>query len=109
MSAEKVEKVFRGTVCNYQIHHLSIPQEKLDEACKQWGYERVLPLVITGTIKGDTSGLRPDGHHVRTSPLTLLNEEGKYFETRNSIYMLEGENGTDMVPDLGDGVFFIYY
>lgn len=102
-------KVFRGTITDWQVHHLSIPQEKLDQHAAETNKERMLPLIITGTIMEDPSGRGTSGCHMRTSALTVFNEAEGYCETNSSIYRLSGENGKDMLPDLGDGVLSIFY
>ncbi len=109
MTGERVEKIFRGTITAWQLHHLSISQEKLDELSASLKQEKMLPLIITGTVLNDPSGRMVPGWHMRTSPLTMLNEDDGYCESRNSIYRLDGDNGNDVMPDLGDGVLSIFY
>ncbi len=109
MTGEKVEKIFRGTITAWQLHHLSISQEQLDELSASLMQEKMLPLIITGTVLNDPSGRMVPGWHMRTSPLTILNEDKGYCESRNSIYRLDGENGHDVMPDLRDGVLSIFY
>lgn len=109
MTSENIEKVFRGTLTNWQLHHLSISQQELDETADLHGMARMLPLIVTGTVKEDPSGRMPMGFHIRTSALTFINEDEGYCETKSSVYRLEGENGNDVIPDLGDGVFHIFY
>lgn len=109
MSGSEVRKVFRGTITAWQLHHLSISPQKLAEFSEQNNMERMLPLVITGTVKEDPSGRLQAGWHMRTSVLTIFDETEGYCETKASIYLLEGQNGHDVFPDLGDGVFSIFY
>jgi hypothetical protein len=40
---------------------------------------------------------------------TLADEAAGCCETRSSIYLLEGANGSDVMPDLGDGVLTVFY
>lgn len=109
MRKEHTGKIFRGTITCWQLHHLSVSQERLDKQVEQDGGERVLPLIITGTVKEDPSGRMETGWHMRTSLLTFLDEEAGYCETRSSVYRLEGSNGSDVLPDLGNGVLSIFY
>lgn len=109
MIEENVQKTYRGTITAWQLHHLSYPQEQLDRVAEELKVENVLPLIITGTVKEDPTGRMEAGWHMRTSPLTFFDEEAGYCETRNSAYQLEGSNGSDMMPDLGDAVFGLFY
>ncbi len=109
MKDESTQKVFRGTIKGWQLHHLSVSQERLDEIAEREGGEKVLPLIITGTVKEDPSGRFEPGWHMRTTLLTILDEENGSCETRNSIYRLEGDNGYDVMPDMGDAVLKIFY
>ncbi len=109
MNGAKQQKTFRGTLDGWQLHHLSISQEKLDQLAKERGEEKMLPLIVTGTVKEDPSGRMEVGWHMRTSPLTFLDEEAGYCETRTSVYRMLGGNGSDVMPDLGDGVLSIFY
>lgn len=109
MNSKSNQRVFRGTIMNWQLHHLSIAQEKLDQLAEELGEEKILPLVITGTVKKDPTGRMQPGWHMRTTPLTLFDEENGLCETRNSSYKLEGDNGSDVMPDMGNDVFSITY
>ncbi|MES9964552.1 MAG: hypothetical protein ABW116_13535 [Candidatus Sedimenticola sp. 20ELBAFRAG] len=109
MMQNNTQKVFRGTITGWQLHHLSMPQEKLDQLMKEREEEKILPLIITGTVKEDPSGRMEVGWHMRTSPLTFLSEEEGYCETRFSVYRLEGSNGSDIMPDMGDQVLGLFY
>lgn len=109
MKGESNQKVFRGTINGWQLHHLSVSQERLNEIAEREGGEKVLPLIITGTVKNDPSGRFEPGWHMRTSLLTLFDEENGYCETRYSVYQLEGGNGSDVMPDMGNAVLKIFY
>lgn len=109
MNGEATKKVFRGTIEGWQLHHLSVSQEHMDELVAQVGGEKTLPLVITGTVKDDPSGRFKAGMHMTTTLLTFLDEDAGYCETRNSIYRLEGDNGSDVMPDMGNAVLKIFY
>lgn len=109
METENSNKIFRGTITHWQLHHLSVSKERLDQATEQQGGEKVLPLIITGTVKEDPSGRMESGWHMRTSLLTFIDEEAGYCETRSSVYRLEGGNGSDVMPDLGDQVLSLFY
>ena len=105
----QTQKTYRGVITHWQLHHLSYPQETLDQLSDQMGQERILPLIITGTVKEDPTCRMEAGWHIRTSPLTFFDEENGNCETRNSAYHLEGPNGSDTFPDMGDQVMKIVY
>jgi hypothetical protein len=109
MRSKSTKKIFRGTITHWQLHHLSVSQERLNQLVEQEGGEKVLPLIITGTVKEDPSGRMEAGWHMRTTLLTFFDEAAGYCETRSSIYLLEGANGSDVMPDLGDGVLTAFY
>lgn len=109
MTSENSHKTFRGTITGWQLHHLSVSKERLDQWAEKNGEVKVLPLIITGTVKEDPSGRMHVGWHMRTGLLTFLDEAAGYCETRASVYRLEGENGGDVMPDLGDAVLTIFY
>jgi len=42
--------VFRGTITGWQLHHLSITQDQVDNFIKDIDAECMLALAITGTV-----------------------------------------------------------
>jgi len=102
-----MKKVHHGTLTAWQVHHLDLTPEELASLSEEFG-EPVLPLLITGRAYGDA--IRQNGGmRIRTSPLTRFEpgegpKEG-ICETARSIYVLNGPNGYDVIPDLGNRVF----
>lgn len=103
------QKVHHGCLTAWQVHHLDLTAEEQAKLSEEFG-EPVLPLVITGTAVGDA--IRQNGGtRLRTSPLTRYeppgdpNKEQGICETARSIYVLNGPNGYDVIPDLGNRVF----
>lgn len=109
MPGQKVNKTYRGVIKDWQLHHLSVTHEQLKTIAIEKDEELMLPLIITGTVKSDPTNRFEVGWHMKTSQLTFFDEENGYCETRKSIYKLEGPNGQDIFPDLGDGVRGIFY
>lgn len=92
---------------NWQRHNLIGLDEKLKEA---FPTKDTMPMIITGTIVEDRTGKFPKGFHTRTSLVTDIDLENGNFKTMNSVYILEGEEGDDMVGgDLGNAVIHISY
>lgn len=101
--------LFLISITARQLHHLSYHQEQIDKVAEELKVEKVLPLIITGTVKEDPAGRMEVGWRMRTSPLTFFDEEAGYCEARTSVYRLEGSNGSDVMPDMGDLVLTITY
>lgn len=100
-------KIYRGELAQWTIHHLE-PPSAVAPFMEQTG---LLKIIFTGIVRGDTSGRFPDGFHVRTSPLTMLDQDTGYFETKNSIYRFDtnGERDPHFPEDIGNAVFGITY
>lgn len=101
------EKAHHGYLNSWQLHHLDLTDDELAQLSEEFG-EPVLPLVITGSASGDA--IRQNGGmRIRTSPLTKyepgIGEKQGVCETARSVYVLCGQNGYDVVPDLGNAVF----
>ena len=93
-----------GVIKNWQIHTLSISEEKMKEF-----YPEVIgkPRLFTGTVVFDPTGRWQPGYHMRSSlivDLVDVDENTKSAETINTVYTLEGPEGDPAVgnKDLGD-------
>lgn len=106
MSIKNKNKKFGGTIKNWQIHTLSLKQEDID---KLYPNEGLQPLVMTGTVVEDKLGRWKPGHHMRSSLIKKIDRQKGEIETRNMIYKLEGKEGTDIFPDIGNAVLNIFY
>ena len=100
------KKTNRGTLINWQLHHLSTPQELIDEV---YPGVNAKPLLFTGTITKDPSGKRRPNDHMRSSLIVKIDMEKMVIETINSYYKIVGEEGGDIFSDLGDTAMTIYY
>ena len=96
-----------GTIINWQLHHLSAPLDKVKEMIPDFKMDEV--VMFTGTVVHDPAGRFEDGWHMRSSIIVDFDKETGIVETENTIYKLEGEEGGDTFPDLGDGVMGIFY
>lgn len=96
-----------GTIRDWQIHHLSTPVEKAREV----GYDIQMDecIIISGTVVNDPAGRWLPGYHMKSSIVCKLDRENGTFETQNSHYKLEGKEGGDVLPDLGDNISKIFY
>lgn len=96
-----------GTIKNWQVHHLTITPDQANEM----GYDVQMDecIVISGTVVDDPTGRWQPGFHMRTSMVRRLNRDARVCETQNTIYKLEGEEGKDCLPDLGDNIGKIFY
>lgn len=99
-------KKFGGTIKDWQIHTLSLKQEDID---KLYPNEGLQPLIMTGTVVEDKLGRWAPGHHMRSSLIKKIDRQKGEIETRNTIYKLEGKEGTDIFPDIGNAVLSIFY
>ena len=97
-------KTFRGVIRNWQLHHLSIPQDLIDEV-----YPGGTPVVFTGTVVEDPTGRRSPNDHTKSSLIVSIDEDKGIIETINSTYEIIGKEGGDVFGDLGDGVSNIFY
>ena len=95
-----------GTVIkNWQIHNLTIDQKNIEEA---YPGMKVKPMVFTGTVVEDPTGRWLPGYHMRSSLIVKINKKRTKIETINTIYTVQNE-GKDLIPDLGNNVFKIFY
>jgi hypothetical protein len=97
-------KKYGGVVTNWQIHKLTISQEKIDEV---YPGLNALPMVFTGTVVRDNPKLQ-DGWHMRSSLIVKIDRERGQIETLNTIYDVEHE-GDDILEDMGDKIMGIFY
>lgn len=95
-----------GTIKNWQIHTLSLTEEQLN---KMYPGEKTKPMIISGTVVEDPLGRWQSGYHMRTSLVVNLDRKANKVETLNTIYKLEGIEGNDVIPDLGDNIVNIFY
>ena len=99
-------KKFGGIIKNWQVHTLSYTEEQLD---KVFPGKNAKPMLITGTIVEDPLGRWQPGHHIKTSLVVKLDREEGTVETLNTIYKLAGEEGNDILPNLGNAAMGIFY
>jgi len=99
-------KIYRGTIKNWTLHTLSVKKEKLD---KMFPGKGATPFVVTGSIYGDPTHRLDDGNHTRTSLVVKIDRKSRKLETLNSLYDLAGTEDGDVLPNLGDAVFTVFY
>lgn len=95
-----------GTITNWQVHELSFTEEQLD---KVYPGEKATPKIISGTVVHDPCGRWLPGFHMRTSFVVKLDREKGIVETMNTIYKLTGEEGKDVLPNLGNKILDVFY
>lgn len=98
-----------GTIKNWQLHTLSCTPEYAKEVNPNLDIQTDKVYMFSGTIVDDPTGRWQPGHHMRSSVISRLDRENSIIETQNTIYKLEGEEGADCLPDLGDNINKIYY
>lgn len=91
---------------DWQVHKLSFTKAQINKVYPGMDLQ---PMVVTGTIVEDPSGKLKPGNHTRTSLVKKLDRKTKTLITKNSIYKLEGKEGNDVMPNLGDAVLNIFY
>lgn len=96
-----------GTIINWQLHTLSATPVQVS----QFGYEVQTDkcYVLTGTVKEDPTGRWEPGFHMRSSLIVAMDLDKGIIETQNTVYKVEGEQGGDIFPDIGDGAMGIFY
>lgn len=99
-------KKFGGTIKDWQLHNMSYTKEQLE---KVFPGQKAKPMILTGTVAEDPTGRWQPGYHMRTSFIVKLDRETNQVETLNTIYKLSGEEGKDVLPDLGDNIANIFY
>jgi hypothetical protein len=103
---KKNKKKVGGTIKDWQIHNLSVSNITLEVA---YPGENAKPMIISGTVVDDPLGRWVPGDHMRTSLVCKLDRENGTVETLNTIYKLSGEEGKDVLPDLGNKILNIFY
>ena len=98
-------KKFGGTIRNWQIHNLSITKKQIREV---YNNKRLKPMVFTGTVVDDPTGMWYKGYHMRSSLIEKIDRKKGIIETRNTIYKVINE-GNDIFQDMGDKITSIYY
>jgi len=108
-------KPFRGTICNWQLHHLTIPGGEENQKLFREKFPDVLldperpgPLIFSGTVVDDPTGRFRPGWHMRSSYIVKIDREKGIIETENTFYKVKDE-GNDVLPDLGNGILKIFY
>lgn len=99
-----------GTIKNWQMHTISVHLDvllKARELNPDFNMERV--SVFTGTVVSDPTGRWEEGYHMRSSLILQFDEASGRVETQNTIYILEGEGGGDIIGDIGRDVMRIFY
>ena len=91
------------TIRDWQVHNLDLDDRQLE------GIEPYKPLIVTGTVVDDPTEKFKVGWHMRSTLVKKLDREKGFLETKNTIYKLEGTEGKDVVPDLGNGVLNLFY
>ena len=99
-------KKFGGIIKDWQIHKLSFTEKQID---KIYPGQKAKPMIITGTVAEDPLGRWQSGYHMKTSLVVKLDRKNNTVETLNTIYKLTGEEGKDVLPDLGDNVMNVFY
>jgi len=95
-----------GTIKNWQVHNLTFTKKQIEKAYPGMNLK---PQVITGTVVHDPVGRWQPGYHMRTSLIVKIDRKKKIVETKNTIYKLEGKEGTDMFKDSGNAVLNLFY
>ena len=99
-------KKFGGTIKDWQIHNLTCTEEQLN---KIYPNRNAKPMIISGTIVEDPTGRWKPGYHMRSSLVVKLDRKTNQVETLNTIYKLTGEEGKDILPNLGNSILKVFY
>lgn len=102
-------KKFGGKIENWQLHRLSPSIKQLKKYRPELNIKVDRLMRFTGTVVEDPTGRFAPGFHMRSSLILDLDEKTGVCETENTMYILVGEEGGDVFPDLGDGVMKIQY
>ncbi len=106
----KKPKKFGGTITDWQTHTLIDDPDTVLKAKERYpDITTDTIMCFTGTVVEDPTGRFEQGHHMRSSTICHLDTENGIIETFNTIYKIEGDNGNDYFPDLGQGVTRIFY
>lgn len=98
-----------GIIKDWQLHHLTCTQEEIDAVYPD---KNGKPLMFSGTVVDDPTGRWSPGYHMRSSFIVRVtkNADGSHtIETLNTIYKVIGEEGTDIIPDMGNNITKIFY
>jgi len=104
-----MRKRFGGRIENWQFHRIELDKASVKELKKLYPDIPVPVRVFTGTIASEMHPKYPKGFHMRSSLVIKRNKKRKLVETLNTVYRLVGKEGGDVFPDLGKGVFNIFY
>ncbi len=99
-----------GIIENWQLHTIASDDKALEMAREtNPGFNMDVVAVFTGTVKEDPTGRWDVGWHMRSTLILNLDRETGICETQNTTYKLEGEEGGDVVGDMGKNVMSIFY
>ncbi len=100
------KKQFGGIIKDWQVHTLTVTKKAID---KVYPGEDLQPMIISGTVVKDELGRWYPGYHMRTSLVKKLDRKKGEVETRNTIYKLEGKEGADVLPNMGNDILKVTY
>lgn len=107
-----MDKKDGGKISHWQLHHLELGKESLEELKKLKPHVLLdpCPMIVTGTVVDEPTGRWKPGNHFRSSLIVKIEREKNYIETENTIYHFDPETeNKDCMPDLGNGVLSIFY
>ncbi len=108
-----MEKKDGGNISHWQLHHLKVPEESMNDFWKQFPElekNKTQPVMFTGTVVDDPTNRWKPGFHMRSTYIINFDRETGVVETLNTMYKLDmNTEGMDTFPDLGNGVLKIFY
>lgn len=96
-------KKFGGTLTNWTIHNLTIP----DEALVEFEKKGVLPQLMTAEVVDDPLGRWTPGWQMKSSLIVSIDREKGIIETLNTIYKVDEKELPE--GDLGNIAASIYF
>lgn len=97
-----------GIIKNWQFHRLSVTKEYANEKYNL-DIKTDQVMMFSGTVVEDFTGRWQPGYHMRSSIIIDYDPETGMCETKNTLYILQGEENADCLPDLGDNILKVYY
>jgi len=108
-----MEKKDGGNISHWQLHHLEVPEEHMEEFYKHFPMlkeNNMKPIMFTGIVVDDPTGRWHPGYHMRSTYIVNFDRETGIIETLNTMYKLDMKTeGMDTFKDLGNGVLKIFY
>ncbi len=98
-----------GKISHWQLHHIDITgiEEKFKKAFPE---VNIPPIKFSGHVVHDPTGRWLPGYHMTSSYIVSIDREDGIIETENTIYTMDMKTeGQDIFPDLGNGIFGIFY